>query len=161
MTIPRRVDVRLAYEFLESRVEWIIQARERLEHRREQLRTSSRSAINNDTTQEQIEQMRRAALQYLPGRIAQIAAMTGLSYSGLRLGCATTRWGSCNQLNAITLTIFIMALPSHLIDFIITHELCHTVHHNHSPKFHALVNELTHGHERELDRELKTWRIKI
>ncbi len=48
-----------------------------------------------------------------------------------------------------------MTLPSHLRDYVIIHELCHTVHHNHSAKFHALVDKLLGGKEKALARELR------
>ena len=39
------------------------------------------------------------------------------------------------------------------------HELCHTVHHDHSPRFHALLDRLTGGREKELSRELRRYSI--
>jgi ribosomal protein S18 acetylase RimI-like enzyme len=48
-----------------------------------------------------------------------------------------------------------MTLPTHLQEFVVLHELCHTVHHNHSAKFHALLNKVTGGREKELNRQLK------
>ena len=53
-----------------------------------------------------------------------------------------------------------MVLPEHLRDFVILHELCHTVHHDHSPKFHALVDRLVGGNEKALNRELKAFSIR-
>jgi len=50
-----------------------------------------------------------------------------------------------------------MILPEHLRDYVILHELAHTVHHNHSAQFHALVNSLTDGQEKTLARELKEY----
>ena len=53
-----------------------------------------------------------------------------------------------------------MTLPPHLQDYIILHELAHTVHHNHSPRFHALVDRLTGGRERQLAKELRNYAIR-
>jgi hypothetical protein len=52
-----------------------------------------------------------------------------------------------------------MRLPMHLVDFVILHELCHTVEMNHGTKFHALLNRVCGGNEKELNRQLRTFRI--
>ena len=53
-----------------------------------------------------------------------------------------------------------MTRPEHLRDFVILHELCQTVRHGHSRRFHALLDRLTGGHEKELTRELKRFTIR-
>ena len=40
-------------------------------------------------------------------------------------------------------------------EFVVLHELCHTVHHNHSAEFHALLDKVAGGREKELNRQLK------
>ena len=50
-----------------------------------------------------------------------------------------------------------MQLPDELIDFIMIHELCHTVHKNHSAQFHSMVNKLTGDRESELNKKLKKY----
>ncbi len=95
-----------------------------------------------------IEELRRRAKEYLPGRVEELAHQTNLKYNKLTLRVARTRWGSCSSENNISLSIFLMILPLHLIDFVILHELCHTVHHNHSKKFHATLNHIIGGREK-------------
>ena len=102
-----------------------------------------------------IEELRRAAREDLPERIARLSAATGLRYEKLSIRASRTKWGSCSGQNHISLSLYLMTLPGHLRDFVILHELCHTVHHNHSPRFHALLDRLVGGREKELSRELR------
>lgn len=53
-----------------------------------------------------------------------------------------------------------MRLPDHLIDYVILHELVHTVHHNHSKNFWKLLDTVTGG-AKILDKELRKYRIEI
>ena len=70
-----------------------------------------------------------------------------------------TKWGCCTGDNNLSLSLFLMTLPPHLRDFVLLHELCHTVHHDHSPHFHALLDRLTGGNEKLLSRELRSHSI--
>ena len=44
-------------------------------------------------------------------------------------------WGSCGRDGTIRLSYRLMMLRPELIDCVIVHELCHLVHHDHSPAF--------------------------
>ena len=101
-----------------------------------------------------------AAKADLPDRIGRLSRITGLKYNKLTIRASRTKWGSCTGTNNISLSLFLMTLPEHLRDFVIVHELCHTVHHDHSPKFHALVDRLVGGNEKALNRELKAFSIR-
>jgi predicted metal-dependent hydrolase len=48
-----------------------------------------------------------------------------------------------------------------LAEYVVLHELCHTVHRNHSAKFHALLDRVTGGRSKELNRELRRYRPGI
>lgn len=80
------------------------------------------------------------AKSYLPERVKEISQETGLGYSSLLINSAETHWGSCTA-DRIHLSCLLMAAAPDTIDYVIIHELAHTVHHNHSKDFWALVSK--------------------
>ena len=136
-------------EFLESKTEWVESVKAKYAARPE------RKVLS----QAEIEQLRAEAKAHLPQRVAEIARALGLSYGKVTIRAARTKWGSCTAQNNLSLSLYLMTLPRHLQDYVIVHELCHTVHHNHSAKFHTLVNRFVGGKERELATELRQYNI--
>ncbi len=151
LTYPVRVSTQRALEMLSQRTEWILSAKLRIESRRK---------LHSPAVEADPEELRQRAKEYLPRRVEEISRATGLKYSRVTIRSAKTKWGSCSSTGGISLSLYIMSLPEHLIDFVIIHELCHTKHFNHSPQFHALVDQMTQGRERELSRELKGYSIR-
>jgi predicted metal-dependent hydrolase len=101
------------------------------------------------------------AHEVLPPRVAQLATLTNLPYKELKIKKAVGYWGLCTPDNVITLNIHLMHLPEPLIDYIILHELCHTVHKNHGPQFWAHLNTLTHGNARALSKEMRRYSTRV
>lgn len=54
----------------------------------------------------------------------------------------TSNYGSCSRDNKISLSTSILTFPEDVIDYIIIHELAHTIEHNHSKKFWAIVEKI-------------------
>jgi predicted metal-dependent hydrolase len=100
------------------------------------------------------------AKQFLPDKVKTLAAKFGFNYNNLALKNIKSRWGSCSRKNNINLSIHLMRLPDHLIDYVILHELVHTVHHNHSKRFWTMLDRITGG-AKILDKELGKHRIAI
>ena len=155
LAYPFGVSRRRALAFLDEKADWILATRERLARRRAALPPQLPPAEQKT----RIEELRRAAREDLPERIARLSAATRLRYEKLSIRASRTKWGSCSGQNHISLSLYLMTLPEVLRDFVILHELCHTVHHNHSPRFHALLDRLTGGREKELSRELRRYTI--
>lgn len=146
-----------AIEFLDEKAEWVQRTRRRLLER-QALRPQA-EPLSPEAQKARIEELRGRAKADLPLRIERISTALGLHYEGLTIRASRTKWGSCTSRNTISLSLFLMLLPEHLRDYVIVHELCHTVHHDHSPNFHALVDRCLGGREKELTRELKGYRI--
>ena len=106
-----------------------------------------------------VETLRVEAKQYLPLRVRQLAALYGYIINKVFLKNMKTRWGSCSVSRNINLNIHLMQLPNHLIDYVILHELVHTVHKNHGPGFWRELDKIT-GKARLLDKELKKYHIR-
>lgn len=103
------------------------------------------------------EAWRREAKEILPQRTAELAARHGLRHGKVSVRNTVSKWGSCSARNDISLSLHLMRLPDHLIDYIILHELCHTVHKNHGPAFHTMLDSLTGSRHRELQREIRAY----
>ena len=146
LSYPRLVSSAKALRFLEEKVEWVLQMRERI---------SERAMQGADYTPAQIEALRREAKQILPAMVERLARQYGFRYGRVTIRATRSKWGCCTSQNNLSLSLFLMTLPTHLQEFVVLHELCHTVHHNHSAEFHALLNKVTGGREAELSRQLK------
>lgn len=156
LSFPPGVSQRRALAFLEEKSAWVEAVRERLARRR----AGMPPPLPPEEERARVEELRRAAKADLPGRIERLATATGLRYGRVTIRASRSKWGSCSGGNDISLSLFLMTLPGHLRDFVILHELCHTVHHDHSPRFHALLDRLCGGRERELVRELRGYSIR-
>lgn len=65
-----------------------------------------------------------------------------LKFPELQIRKMSKRWGSCTVQGKIYLNTELIKAPSHCIEYVITHELCHLKHKNHSKDFFMLLNRV-------------------
>jgi len=78
---------------------------------------------------------RSDAESYLPTRVAELADMFGFTFKSVQVKQLKRRWGSCNSKKELTFNLNLMTLDSLHIDYVILHELTHTIHMNHGSEF--------------------------
>lgn len=120
--------------------------------------------LHVDLKEERIQQLlqeiienvcRHEAKRLLPERLSRLAKTHGFAFAEVKINNSKTHWGSCTSRKNINLSLYLMKLPWHLIDYVLLHELCHTVEMNHSKRFWELMDKVTTGKALILRKELK------
>ena len=70
---------------------------------------------------------------------AETAQRMGTTYKSVSVTSARGRWGSCSGDNALHYSFRLIYAPKEVIEYVIVHELAHTLHKNHSKLFWAEV----------------------
>ncbi len=83
---------------------------------------------------------RRARAALVP-RLSLLAAGHGLSFDRVTIRHQRSRWGSCSRRGTVSLNARLLFFPPDLVDYVLLHELCHTVEMNHSPRFWRVLEE--------------------
>ena len=106
------------------------------------------------------ETLRAEAKSYLIPRVRELSEEHGFRINRVMVKNHKSRWGSCSSRNNINLNLHLMRLPVHLADYVILHELVHTVHRNHSPAFWNMLAEHV-SDPRGLAREMRKYQTII
>jgi len=94
------------------------------------------------------------AKEHLIPWLKRVSDETRLGYSSVSIRQQRTRWGSCTSRHLISLNARLLFLPPDLVTYVLVHELCHTRHLNHSPRFWRLVESYLPDY-RQLDQQLR------
>jgi predicted metal-dependent hydrolase len=80
------------------------------------------------------------------------AAALGVRFARIVLRNQPTRWGSCSTSGTLSFNWRLVLAPHDVLDYVVVHEVCHLVEHNHAPSFWELV-----ALRRPAYREPKAW----
>lgn len=85
-------------------------------------------------------------------RVKLYAKHAGITYASVGITAAETRWGSCSHEKNLNFNWKLVMAPLPVIDYVIAHELAHTIEMNHSDKFWKTVGKIY-----PIYREYRTW----
>lgn len=101
----------------------------------------------------------RKAKKHLFSWLRRVSMQTNLPYRTTTIRGQKTLWGSCSSDRNISLNYKLLFLETKVVEYVLIHELCHTIHMNHSAKFWNLVSKFEPNYK-TLDESLKqAWQI--
>lgn len=71
--------------------------------------------------------------------LREVSERIDLPFQSIVAGNHKTQWGSCSHDKVISVNAKMLFLPKHLVEHVFIHELCHTIHFDHSKAFWSLV----------------------
>jgi predicted metal-dependent hydrolase len=80
-------------------------------------------------------------------RINIFSAQMNVRYTKIKIKDNSTRWGSCSSKGNLNFSLYLVAFPMDIIDYVVVHELAHLKEFNHSKKFWEII--------RNIDRDYK------
>ena len=130
VTAPVWVSRRRIDDFVHRHVAWVERQRRRL---------AEREKWEESLTPDRVALLKMRARAELPPKIAHYAERLGVKPTGFKVTSAAKRFGSCNAKNSLCFSWRLMSYPEAAIDYVVVHELCHILHHDHSRAFYAAV----------------------
>lgn len=98
---------------------------------------------------------RDRAKTHFSERARILAEMLGIAQPSIQVVDQSKRWGSCDVRGRIRLNWRLIMAPITLVDYVIAHETCHVLEHNHSRRFWRSLETIMPDYEariRQLDR---------
>jgi len=85
---------------------------------------------------------RQNVRQILHERVKLYSQQYGFQYQSIRITSARSRWGSCSASGSLNFSWRLIMAPLGVVDYVVIHELVHTVVHNHSKRFWKKVESI-------------------
>lgn len=137
-----RIVVRAPYAMSTSDIEKLIDAKSNwIEKHIEKARSDTRPSFER-YTEEEIKVLKEKARKIIPPLCEYYSDIVGVKYSGVKINRARGRFGSCNSKGGLNFSCFLMLYPTEAIEYVVVHELCHILEHNHSGRFYAHVERV-------------------
>ena len=135
---PRRATQREIERILKEKEPWIRKHIEQFREKQMQYDQQKMAILSN----EDIRQLAKDAVEYIPKRVEHFAAIVGVTYGRVTIRNQKTRWGSCSEKGNLNFNCLLMLAPPEVLDYVVVHELCHRKEMNHSKAFWTEVEKV-------------------
>lgn len=132
---PRRMKLYEIEKFLSDKEYWIVTHLERAQNRDVRF-------DRDRYTELEIQEMKRRTAQIVIPLVEKYKHLVGVEPSSVKINRAKKRYGSCGPNNGINFSCFLSLYPIEAIEYVVVHELCHILEHNHSARFYAEIERV-------------------
>ncbi len=87
------------------------------------------------------------AKQQLADKVEQFSMLIPMTPTSIQVREYKARWGSCSSNGHIKFNWKLIMAASDVVDYVVVHELCHLLEHNHSTNFWSLVKSILPNYE--------------
>ncbi len=96
-----------------------------------------------------IEWYKEQAFRKISERVSFYANAGGFKYKRVGITSTMKRWGSCSSDNSLNFSWRLIMAPLRVIDYVVAHELAHTLEKNHSKNFWSIVKALMPAYKKQ------------
>jgi predicted metal-dependent hydrolase len=107
----------------------------KLIHGRLQLTLQASPARTYFTRMALVDWYKRNAKRKFDEKVKRYAATVGVKPKSVSVKSFKSRWGSCSAEGDVEFNWVVVMAPNRVVDYIVIHELCHLLHHDHSSRF--------------------------
>ncbi|HKO40057.1 MAG TPA: M48 family metallopeptidase, partial [Nitrososphaeraceae archaeon] len=83
-------------------------------------------------------------------RITILSRLMNVRYNKIKIKDNSSRWGSCSSKGNLNFSLYLVAFPMDIIDYVIIHELAHLKEFNHSKKFWEIVMKMDQNYKQKI-----------
>ncbi len=130
---PKNTSKKKIEETVEKYTPWIEKTKEKLENKEYGMKEAS---------PEEEKLLREKAKKILPEKVKYYSELISVKPTRITITGARTRFGSCSGKNSISFSFYLMRFPEEAVDYVVVHELCHIIHHNHSKEFYKEIEKI-------------------
>lgn len=128
-----------------SRIGWIEKVQGQLKNRELTVFIPYGFDLEAPASQEAVKEVVRNALRQeakklLTEKTHTFAQKFGLQINRIKINRSVSRWGSCSRDKNICFSFYLLLLPERYIDYVVLHELAHTIEMNHGENFWKLLD---------------------
>ncbi len=129
-TKPNNISIRILELFIKQQANWILS--------KLNFFAGLKSTIPQASKQDYLNK-KEQVFNLVNNKIAKLNQVYNFKFNKIGIRNQKTRWGSCSQKGNLNFNYRMIYLSDKIVEYIITHELCHLQEFNHSSRFWNLV----------------------